>query len=78
MLRQRVSEPTDRQASRRPQTVKVRRILLSQSRKVTRAEAVHAEKLSDEIGLLKVAMFPGVIGIDVAKDIDRGIESLDG
>ncbi len=23
-------------------------------------------------------MFPGVIGIDVAKDIDRGIESLDG
>src|SRR6202046_739256 len=40
--------------------------------------AVHAEKLSDEIGILKVAMFPGVIGIDVAKDIDRAIESLDG
>ena len=31
--------------------------------------------LSDEIGLLKVAMFPGAIGIDVAKDIDRGIAS---
>ncbi len=28
--------------------------------------------LTDEIGLLKVAMFPGAIGIDVAKDIDRG------
>src|ERR1700727_1608082 len=41
-------------------------------------KAVHAEKLSDEIGMLKVAMFPGVIGIDVAKDIDRAIESLDG
>ena len=37
-----------------------------------------AERLSDEIGLLKVAMFPGVVGIDVAKDIDRGVESLDG
>jgi carboxyl-terminal processing protease len=45
---------------------------------VTAPEAVHAEKLSDEIGLLSVAMFPGVIGIDVAKDIDRGIQSLDG
>jgi carboxyl-terminal processing protease len=45
---------------------------------VTAPEAVHAEKLSDEIGLLSVAMFTGVIGIDVAKDIDRGIQSLDG
>jgi C-terminal processing protease CtpA/Prc len=34
--------------------------------------------LSDEIGLLKVAMFPGAIGIDVAKDIDRGIAALNG
>jgi carboxyl-terminal processing protease len=43
-----------------------------------RAEAGTRERLSDEIGLLKVAMFPGAIGIDVAKDIDRGIASLDG
>ena len=42
------------------------------------AKTVHAERLSDEIGLLKVAMFPGVIGIDVAKDIDRAIDALDG
>ena len=34
--------------------------------------------LTDEIGLLKVAMFPGAIGIDVAKDIDRGIAALNG
>src|SRR3974377_2050036 len=40
---------------------------------VTAPEAVHAEMLTDEIGLLKVAMFPGAIGIDVAKDIDQGI-----
>ena len=46
--------------------------------RLPRPQAVHAERLSDEIGLLKVAMFPGVIGIDVAKDIDRGIASLDG
>jgi carboxyl-terminal processing protease len=45
---------------------------------VTAPDPVHAEKLSDDIGLLKVAMFPGLIGIDVAKDIDRGVELLDG
>lgn len=50
----------------------------SKKHPVTAPEAVHAEKLSDEIGLLKVAMFPGVVGIDVAKDIDRGIASLNG
>jgi C-terminal processing protease CtpA/Prc len=50
----------------------------SKTHPVTAPEAVHAERLSYEIGLLKVAMFPGVIGIDVAKDIDRAIESLDG
>lgn len=49
----------------------------SKTHPVTTPEAVHGERLTDEIGLLKVAMFPGVIGIDVAKDIDRAIESLD-
>jgi len=49
----------------------------SQKHPVTAPQAVHARKLTDDIGLLKVAMFPGVIGIDVAKDIDRGIASLD-
>ena len=43
---------------------------------MTAPDPVHAEKLTDEIGVLKVAMFPGVVGIDVAKDIDRGIASL--
>ena len=50
----------------------------SQKHPVTAPEAVHATKLTDEIGLLKVAMFPGTIGVDVAKDIDRGIAALDG
>jgi C-terminal processing protease CtpA/Prc len=50
----------------------------SKKHPVTAPEAVHSERLSDEIGLLKVAMFPGVVGIDVAKDIDRGIASLNG
>ena len=48
----------------------------SQKHPVTAPEAVHAEMLTGEIGLLKVAMFPGAIGIDVAKDIDRGIAVL--
>ncbi|MGA8618939.1 MAG: S41 family peptidase [Candidatus Sulfotelmatobacter sp.] len=61
------------------QTVKVQLpVPKSKTHPVTAPEAVHAERLSDEIGLLKVAMFPGVIGIDVAKDIDRAIEALDG
>ena len=50
----------------------------SQKHPVTAPEPVHIERLSYEIGLLKVAMFPGVVGIDVAKDIDRGITALDG
>jgi carboxyl-terminal processing protease len=61
------------------QTVKVQLpVPKSKTHPVTAPEVVHAERLSYEIGLLKVAMFPGVIGIDVAKDIDRAIESLDG
>jgi carboxyl-terminal processing protease len=50
----------------------------SKKHPVTAPEAVRTERLSYEIGLLKVAMFPGAIGIDVAKDIDRGIAALDG
>lgn len=50
----------------------------SKKHPVTAPDPVHVEKLTGDIGLLKVAMFPGVIGIDVAKGIDRGIESLDG
>jgi carboxyl-terminal processing protease len=50
----------------------------SQKHPVTAPQAVTIERLSDEIGLLRVAMFPGAIGIDVAKDIDHGITALDG
>jgi C-terminal processing protease CtpA/Prc len=50
----------------------------SQKNPVTVLPPVSTERLSAEIGLLKVAMFPGVIGIDVAKDIDQGIAALDG
>ena len=44
----------------------------SKKHPVTAPEAVRSERLSDEIGWLKIAMFPGAVGIDVAKDIDRG------
>src|SRR5919108_4894453 len=50
----------------------------SKKHPVTAPETVHSERLSYDIGLLKVAMFPGAIGIDVAKDIDRGIAALEG
>ena len=44
---------------------------------VNALKTVTTERLSNEIGLLRVAMFPGAIGIDVAKDIDRGVAALD-
>jgi carboxyl-terminal processing protease len=50
----------------------------SKKHPVTAPDPVHAKKITDEIGLIKVAMFPGVVGIDVAKDIDRGVAALDG
>src|SRR5579884_2473680 len=50
----------------------------SQKHPVTAPQPVHAERLASDIGLLKVAMFPGPIGIAVAKDIDRGIAALEG
>lgn len=50
----------------------------SKKHPVTAPDPVQTERLSYEIGLLKVTMFPGAIGIDVAKDIDRGIAALEG
>jgi carboxyl-terminal processing protease len=50
----------------------------SKKHPVTAPDPVQAERLSYEIGLLKVTMFPGAIGIDVAKDLDRGIVALEG
>jgi carboxyl-terminal processing protease len=50
----------------------------SKKHPVTAPQAVHSERLTYDIGLLKVAMFPGAIGIDVAKDIDREIAALEG
>jgi carboxyl-terminal processing protease len=50
----------------------------SKKHPVTAPQAVHSERLTYDIGILKVAMFPGAIGIDVAKDIDSGIATLEG
>lgn len=41
----------------------------SQNHPVTAPEAGHARKLTDDIGLLTLAMFPGAIGIDSARDM---------
>jgi carboxyl-terminal processing protease len=63
----------------RQQVVKVQLPMpKSQKHPVTIPETVHAERLKYDIGLLKVAMFPGVVGIDVAKEIDRGIACVEG
>jgi C-terminal processing protease CtpA/Prc len=37
---------------------------------------VTATKLADGIGLIRISMFPGVLGIDVARDINRAVADL--
>ena len=39
-------------------------------------EVVTATKLAGDIGLVRVTMFPGVLGMDVARDINRAIADL--
>ena len=39
---------------------------------------VMISRLADRVGWLKVTKFPGTIGIDIAKEIDHGIEELRG
>lgn len=39
-------------------------------------QIVTTSKLQGRIGVVRVAMFPGVLGIDVARDISRAIEDL--
>jgi hypothetical protein len=39
---------------------------------------VMISKIADGVGWLKVTKFPGTIGIDIAKEIDHGIEELRG
>ena len=40
------------------------------------AATVSWSEISDDIGLLKITMFPGAVGIDLARDIDRAIAGL--
>lgn len=37
---------------------------------------VSARKLTGNVGLLKVTMFPGIIGIDFARDVDRAVAEV--
>lgn len=39
-------------------------------------QVVTASKLDDGIGLLRVSMFPGVLGMDVARDMSRAVAEL--
>jgi carboxyl-terminal processing protease len=40
-------------------------------------QVVSASKLSTGTGLIRVSMFPGILGMDVARDISRAIAELD-
>lgn len=48
----------------------------SKKRPINQPRPVSWSKLPDSIGLLKITMFPGAIGIDLAHDIDRAIAEL--
>lgn len=40
-------------------------------------KVVVARKLASDIGLIRVSMFPGVLGMDVARDMSRAVAELD-
>ena len=50
--------------------------LLKSKRPFSTPQAVIGSKLEPNIGYLKINMFPGIVGIDVARDIDRAIASF--
>jgi C-terminal processing protease CtpA/Prc len=50
--------------------------LLKSKRPFSTPEAVIGSKLEPNIGYLKINMFPGIVGVDVARDIDRAIASF--
>jgi C-terminal processing protease CtpA/Prc len=39
-------------------------------------QVVNASRLADGTGMIRVSMFPGVLGMDVARDISRAIKEL--
>lgn len=40
-------------------------------------QVVSVQKLSPDVGLMRVSMFPGVLGMDVARDMSRAVTDLD-
>lgn len=40
-------------------------------------QAVQSKQISDHIGYLKVSVFPGLLGLDVARSIDQALTELD-
>lgn len=50
--------------------------VLKSKRPFMTPRAVIASELGPDIGYLKINMFPGLVGIDVARDIDRAISSF--
>ncbi len=48
----------------------------SKKRPINQPRPVSWSEISDDIGLLKITMFPGAVGIDVAHDIDVAIAGL--
>ena len=49
----------------------------TKKRPLIELQPVSFTKIDDEIGWLKVCMFPGAIGIDLAHDIDNAVRTLD-
>jgi len=48
----------------------------SKKRPINQPRPVSSSKLPEGIGLLKITMFPGAVGIDLARDVDRAIADL--
>jgi hypothetical protein len=46
-------------------------------RPLTEPRIASWSRVADSVGYLKISMFPGIVGIDVARDTDRAVRELD-
>jgi carboxyl-terminal processing protease len=63
-------------ADGREASVEVEIPVLKPKQPFSTPQAVVGSKLESNVGYLKINMFPGIVGVDVARDIDRAIAAF--
>jgi carboxyl-terminal processing protease len=71
-----VSGRSSRRRRRCGPTVSVPRVKDKKHPVVIPDQVVTATKLEDGVGLIRVSMFPGILGMDVARDMSRAVQDI--